>query len=124
MPEQKPIESYIAKLKGEQKAIVEHLHKLVLETAPKVKHSVKWAQPVYEEGGPFAYIKAFSSHVNFGFWRGAQLPDPKKLLAGTGDRMRHIKIQSVKEIDKKAYQNFVKAAIHLNSMYGNPAKSK
>lgn len=124
MPDAKSVESYIAKLKGEQKAIVEHLHKLVLETAPKVKHSIKWAQPVYEESGPFAHIKAFSSHVNFGFWRGAQLPDPRKLLSGAGDRMRHIKVTKVSDINRKAYQDFIKAAIELNAKYGDPTKNK
>jgi hypothetical protein len=124
MPDTKSVASYIAKLKGEQKAIVEQLHRLMLETAPKVKHSIKWSQPVYEEGGPFAHIKAFASHVNFGFWRGAQLPDPKKLLSGAGERMRHIKITSAKDINRKAYQDFIKTAIELNAKYGDPTKNK
>ncbi len=43
------------------------------------------AQPVYENNGPFAYIKAFKNSVNFGFCRGIDLEDPENLLQGTGD---------------------------------------
>lgn len=39
--------------------IVQSLRRLVLTAAPKAKESSKWAPPVYEDNGPFAYIKAF-----------------------------------------------------------------
>jgi hypothetical protein len=40
----------------------------------------------------FAYVGAFTAHINIGFFHGAFLPDPFGLLQGTGKRMRHIKI--------------------------------
>jgi hypothetical protein len=42
---------------------------------------------------PFAYVNAFSAHVNVGFFYGAELPDPARLLEGTGKRMRHVKLR-------------------------------
>lgn len=36
-------------------------------------------------------------YVNFGFFFGANLPDPEHLLAGKGKRMRHVKVRSVEE---------------------------
>jgi hypothetical protein len=43
---------------------------------------------------PFGYVNVFSSHVNVGFFQGATLADPARLLQGTGKRMRHVKLSS------------------------------
>ncbi len=37
----------------------------------------------------FAYVNAFKAHVNVGFFRGAEIADPERLLEGTGKFMRH-----------------------------------
>ena len=42
---------------------------------------------------PFGYVNAFTAHVNVGFFQGAELPDPSRLLEGTGKRMRHVKLR-------------------------------
>ena len=42
---------------------------------------------------PFGYVNVFASHVNVGFFRGASLPDPARLLQGTGKFMRHVKLR-------------------------------
>ena len=41
----------------------------------------------------FAYVNAFTAHVNVGFFHGAALSDPAGLLQGTGKYMRHVKIK-------------------------------
>jgi hypothetical protein len=40
----------------------------------------------------FGYVNVFTAHVNVGFFRGAALPDPDRLLRGTGKFMRHVKL--------------------------------
>src|SRR5436190_11761509 len=45
------------------------------------------------EDAAFAYVGAFTAHVNVGFFQGAGLPDPADLLQGTGKRMRHVKLR-------------------------------
>jgi len=42
---------------------------------------------------PFGYVNVFTSHVNVGFFHGASLPDPARLLEGTGKFMRHVKLR-------------------------------
>jgi len=42
---------------------------------------------------PFGYVNVFTSHVNVGFFRGASLPDPARLLQGAGKFMRHVKLR-------------------------------
>jgi hypothetical protein len=42
---------------------------------------------------PFGYVNVFTSHVNVGFFQGAGLRDPARLLQGTGRFMRHVKLR-------------------------------
>jgi hypothetical protein len=42
---------------------------------------------------PFAYVNVFTAHVNVGFFQGASLPDPGRLLQGNGKFMRHVKLK-------------------------------
>ena len=42
---------------------------------------------------PFGYVNVFTAHVNVGFFRGASLPDPARLLQGNGKFMRHVKLR-------------------------------
>jgi hypothetical protein len=42
---------------------------------------------------PFACVNVFRSHVNVGFFNGAALADPTRLLEGSGKRMRHVKLR-------------------------------
>jgi hypothetical protein len=51
---------------------------------------------------PFAYVNVFKAHAAVGFFLGAELEDPARLLEGTGKRMRHVKIKPGEPIDSKA----------------------
>jgi hypothetical protein len=42
---------------------------------------------------PFGYVNVFTLHVNVGFFQGAALPDPARLLQGAGKFMRHVKLR-------------------------------
>jgi hypothetical protein len=98
------------------------LRDLVREVAPEAKESIKWAQPVFEDHGPFCYIRAFKNHVNFGFWRGADLPDQAGVLEGSGEKMRHVKLTGIEDIRKEVFQDLVRAAVALNLSKGDPTK--
>ncbi len=58
----------------------------------------------------FAYVNAFTAHVNVGFFRGAELSDPNRLLEGAGKFMRHVKIRPGGEIDSKALRTLIHTA--------------
>ncbi len=45
------------------------------------------------EDAPFAYVNVFKDHANVGFFQGADLVDPARLLEGSGKRMRHVKLR-------------------------------
>jgi hypothetical protein len=58
----------------------------------------------------FAYVAAFTAHVNVGFFQGAGLPDPAGLLEGAGKRMRHVKLKPGQAVDEAALKKLVRAA--------------
>jgi hypothetical protein len=59
----------------------------------------------------FCYIALFTNHINLGFNRGADLPDPKKQLEGTGTQMRHLKIKDSADLARPAIRTFLRAAL-------------
>ena len=58
----------------------------------------------------FAYVDAFTAHVNVGFFRGAEIPDPEHLLEGTGRFMRHVKLRPGSDIDDTALIKLIETA--------------
>jgi hypothetical protein len=58
----------------------------------------------------FAYVNAFTAHVNVGFFRGAELVDPSGLLEGTGRFMRHVKLRPDRRVDAKALKELIDTA--------------
>jgi hypothetical protein len=45
------------------------------------------------------YIAPFKDSVNLGFYHGANLPDKKKLLKGTGKLLKHIKLKTMADYE-------------------------
>ena len=58
----------------------------------------------------FGYVNAYKDHVNVGFFFGAMLKDPARLLEGTGKRGRHVKLWPARKIDSAALAQLVDAA--------------
>ena len=97
------------------------LRELVLEEAPAAIESIFKGYAVTIAfsftGKPlkdgFCHIVTYDSHVNLGFNRGAQLPDPNRVLAGTGKSIRHITIHNQHELDRPFFRRYLQAAIEL-----------
>ena len=118
----KTVDEYIDDLGGWKTDVAGRVRAIVISTAPEAKESIKWAQPVFELNRPFCYMKAFKNSVNFGFWRGVDLDDPQGRLQGTGEKMRHVKLQGVDDIDDQVFSAYVKQAVQLNQEKGDPTK--
>ncbi|HTR23602.1 MAG TPA: DUF1801 domain-containing protein [Terriglobales bacterium] len=59
---------------------------------------------------PFGYVNVFTSHVNVGFFHGASLPDPARLLQGNGKFMRHVKLKPGMPTNATALMGLIEAA--------------
>jgi hypothetical protein len=95
-------------------ALVERLRSVVLQGLPEAAEVVRAGWLFFESRGPVCFIQPHSQHVNLGFWRGAHLPDPDRVLEGTGRHPRHIQIRSRAAIDLRATSALVEAASKLN----------
>lgn len=62
------------------------------------------------QDAPFAYVGVFKAHVNVGFFLGVALPDPARLLVGTGKSMRHVKLVPGRFVDNASLEQLVAAA--------------
>jgi hypothetical protein len=118
----KTIESYTAQFPDWRGVALNRIREVITAAAPDASASIKWAQPVFEHNGPFAFMRAHTKHVNLGFWRGKELDDPEQRLESGGDRMAHVKIGSVDDIDESQFSEWVRQAVALNDEKGNPTK--
>ena len=59
---------------------------------------------------PFFYVGVYTAHANVGFFQGASLPDPARLLQGAGKRMRHVKLKPGEPVDEVALKKLIHAA--------------
>ncbi|MFN7992684.1 MAG: DUF1801 domain-containing protein [Bryobacteraceae bacterium] len=59
---------------------------------------------------PFGYVNVFKAHVNVGFFQGASLPDPARLLQGAGKCMRHVKLRPGTATDTAPLKKLIETA--------------
>jgi hypothetical protein len=88
------VDAWMKEHPGELGAIAHHWFEVMRKCGDEVRELLHDGCPVACLGdAPFAYDNVFTSHVNAGFFHGASLPDPARLLQGTGKFMRHVKLR-------------------------------
>ena len=110
----KPVGPWFKKLKPEIKAIADELHRLIRATQPTLRAEMKWGMPCYSKNGMVCALMGGKAHVTLVFYRGILLPDPRKLLAGSGKSVRSLRLISVKDIPRAAVKKFVNGAVTLD----------
>src|ERR1700758_3050840 len=105
------IDAWLKKHKGELGAIAHQWFEVMRKCGDEVRELLHDGCPVACLGDvPFGYVNVFTSHVNVGFFRGADLPDPARLLQGTGKFMRHVKLQPGTLANAAALSRLIEAA--------------
>ncbi|MBK7411854.1 MAG: DUF1801 domain-containing protein [Ignavibacteria bacterium] len=117
------VDAYIAHHKGWQREVLTTLRSIIRSAAGEIDESILWSQPVFSMNGPVCYLKAFTDHVNFGFWRGTELEDPDGLLVGDLTKMRHITLRSTNDVKRDLFESMVRQAVRLNRDKGDPTLS-
>jgi hypothetical protein len=88
------IEAWLSDQSAELGAIARHWFDVMRDCGDDIRELMHDGCPVAcVADAPFGYVNAFTAHVNVGFFHGAALPDPARLLEGTGKRMRHVKLR-------------------------------
>lgn len=99
------------------------LRKLILEAAPNLTEDWKWETPVWVFNGNVVACGVFKDHVKVNFFKGASLPDPKKMFnAGLDAKStRAIDIFEDDIVNELNLKELVRAAVALNTK-GNKKK--
>jgi hypothetical protein len=104
-------DEYLADQPARNRTIIRALRKLVGRVSPKLRESVKWGNGCWVSGdAPVSYVYSAPDHVQFGFFRGSALDDPKELLHGSGKFVRHVKLRKTADIDERALAALLKQA--------------
>jgi hypothetical protein len=96
---------------GECGAIARHWFDVIRDCGDDVREVLHDGHPTACVGdAAFAYVNVFTSHVNVGFFRGAELADRAGLLEGTGKYMRHVKLRPDGGVDATALRELIESA--------------
>ncbi len=95
---------------------IKQFRALILKTAPEVAEDWKWGVPVWTCKGNVVASGVFKDHVKLNFFKGASLPDPKKIFnAGLEAKAtRAIDIAENEKVDEAALKELIRAAIDFN----------
>src|SRR5262249_24522541 len=91
--------------------IAQHWFEVMRECGDDVRELLHDGQPTACVGeAAFAYVDAFTRHVNVGFFRGVDIDDPARLLEGTGKTMRPVRLAPDREVDATALRTLIASA--------------
>src|SRR5215204_2478858 len=104
-------DDYLQDQSSKNQEIIRALRKFVKRVEPGLREAVKWGNGCWTGANePVAYVHSDSGYVQFGFFYGSSLEDPKGLLEGKGRYVRHTKVHKPSEIDRQAFAALLKQA--------------
>lgn len=105
------IDAWLDAHTGELGAITRKWFEVMRSCGDEVRELLHDGCPVACLGdAPFAYVNAFTAHVNVGFFHGASLQDPNRMLEGAGKFMRHVKLKPGAPANTAALTKLIHAA--------------
>ncbi len=105
------IDAWFKNHAGELGAIAHQWFQVMRSCGDEVRELLHDGCPVACLGdAPFAYVNVFTAHVNVGFFQGASLPDPSRMLQGSGKSMRHVKLRPGAAINAAALITLIQTA--------------
>jgi hypothetical protein len=111
VPRDPSIDAWMNRHPGELGAIAREWFEVMRECGDEVRELLHDGCPVACLGdAPFGYVDVFASHVNVGFFHGATLPDPARLLQGAGKFMRHVKLRPGAPANAAALSRLIETA--------------
>jgi hypothetical protein len=104
-------DDYLKDQSPKNQAIIRALRRFVKRVEPGLSEAVKWGNGCWVGSqGPVAYVYSATGYVQFGFFRGSTLQDPRGLLEGSGEYVRHVKVRAPSGIDERAFASLLRQA--------------
>jgi hypothetical protein len=105
------VDAWLKKHGGELGGIAREWFEVMRKCGDEVREILHDGCPVACLGdAPFGYVNVFNSHVNVGFFHGAALMDPARMLQGTGKFMRHVKLRPGTATDAASLRRLIETA--------------
>jgi hypothetical protein len=105
------IDAWMKKHPGELGAMAHRWFEAMRGCGDEVRELLHDGCPVACLGDvPFGYVNVFTAHVNVGFFQGAGLADPARLLEGSGKFMRHVKLRPGTDTDAASLSRLIETA--------------
>lgn len=110
-------EELLASYSRQVQTLARRTRALVLELVPDAEESVDGSGPYIGYGygsgykGTICTIIVSKTGVKLGLVRGATLPDPKRLLEGSGKVHRHLLVNTADDLRKPGVRQLVLAAV-------------
>jgi hypothetical protein len=105
------VEAWMKEHAGELGSIAHQWFEVMRKCGDEVRELLHDGCPVACLGdAPFGYVNVATPHVNVGFFHGAALPDPARLLEGTGKFMRHVKLSPATGTDVASLNKLIATA--------------
>lgn len=105
-------DEYLDDQPPKNRTIIRALRRFVKRAEPSLAESVKWGNGCWLKGkAPVSYVYSAPDHVQFGFVRGSSLKDPKGILEGNGQYVRHVKVRKTSEIDEPVFAALLRQAV-------------
>lgn len=113
----------ILELEGWRGEILATIRRLVHEADPYIQEEWKWEKPkspgipVWSHDGGICTGESYRQVVKLTFFRGASIPDTKKLFNSSleGNTRRAIDLREGEKIDEAAFKELVRAAVSANA---------
>jgi hypothetical protein len=100
------IKKYIDKQKTPQKDLLERVRKIFLKAIPNCDEKMAWGVITFAEKK--FYLAAFKERVHVGFAINGLNKEEISQFEGGGKTMKHIKIQTLQDIDEKKLTKLIK----------------
>jgi hypothetical protein len=96
--------------RGDLFPIVTRVRDIVLAAGPSITEEIKYGGLLFSSGQSFCGVFPYKAHVTLEFSQGASLTDPHGFLSGDGKYRRHIKLETVQDIETKCVADYVAQA--------------
>ena len=104
-------DAYLKDQSPKNQAIIRGLRRLVKRVEPGLSEAVKWGNGCWVgSNGPVAYVYSAPDYVQFGFFKGSSLNDPRGLLEGKGRYVRHTKVREPSGINERSFAALLRQA--------------
>lgn len=108
------------------KSICEELRELIFRWEPDLKESIKTNMLTFAGRKNVCALGAYGKEAEIMFFRGSELPDPKRLFNSGLENVsvRDIKLKSIGDLDRAAFRALLHAAVKLDTQPALPRPPK